>query len=343
MKGGLLLSVTNIFDLDMNQKPIDDYYAFLVNQTDYQSRTVQANLYITYTKGGSRTVYNLTSETVTISYAYTDENGDLIETYEFSCTKAISIGNNVITFVIPNVVVENFGSVKAQVKVYADVSTVLNSVLFSFYVNESLSVGLTPATELPLLYVSPIIGSVAPTTSTVGLLGQLYIDETSPTLYYCSDITGDVYIWTAVGLGGISSGGSIGQALVKASSSDYDTEWETVLKPSDVVNNLTTTDDDVPLSATQGKVLQDEIDSHLIERFLLNNIIVNTTENITYTNDDITQIVYLLGENIFRTDTFSYPDENTIIEVHELSTGESITITYNFSTNTVEVSSISTP
>jgi hypothetical protein len=32
---------------------------------------------------------------------------------------------------------------------------------------------------------------------------------------------------------------------------------DTALQPEDVINNLTTTDDDAPLSATQGKALQD--------------------------------------------------------------------------------------
>jgi len=121
-----------------------------------------------------------------------------VETYEFSCTKETYIGNNVITFVIPNVVVENVGIVKAQVKVYADVSTVLNSVLFSFCVNASLSVGLTPDTDIPTLYVAPIIGLIPPTTSTVGLLGQQYVDTVEDNLYYCSDITGSVYTWTII-------------------------------------------------------------------------------------------------------------------------------------------------
>lgn len=329
------MAVTNIFDLNINKQTTDGYYEFYVNQGDYQSRTIQANLYITHVKDGTRTAYNLTDETVTITYEYTDGNGEIQNSEEFSCTKATSIGNNVVTFLIPNIVVENYGKVRAQVKIYEDVSTLINSALFQFYVGASIDVGTIADLQIPLLYVAPIVGSVAPTTSTVGLLGQLYINETSQTLYYCSDITDEVYTWIAVGVGGISSGGATGQALVKASASDYDTEWETVLKPSDVVNNLITTDDDAPLSATQGKALQ-------IERFLLDNMVINTTENITYINDDITQIIYMLGENIFRTDTLSYPDENTIIEVHELSTGESITITYNFTTNTVDVSSIST-
>jgi len=194
----LLLAVTNIFDLDMNQKQTDSYYSFLVNQADYQSRTIQANLYITYIIGAERNVYNLTNETVTISYEYTDSSGDLIETYEFACTKVTSVGNNVITFVIPNIAIENAGSVKAQLRIYKNVSTVLNSALFLFYVNASLSTGLTTDTAIPILYVAPIIGSTAPTTSTVGLLGQQYIDDVGDNLYYCSNIVGSVYTWTIV-------------------------------------------------------------------------------------------------------------------------------------------------
>lgn len=47
MKGGTFLAVTNIFDLNINKQITDGYYEFYVNQGDYQSRTIQANLYIT--------------------------------------------------------------------------------------------------------------------------------------------------------------------------------------------------------------------------------------------------------------------------------------------------------
>jgi hypothetical protein len=139
LKGGLLLSITNIFDLDMNQqRQTDDYYVFFVNQTDYQSRTVQANLYITYAINKDTHPYNLTDEMVNIIYEYINSNGNKILTEEFSCTKATSIGNNVITFVIPNEVVLNCGKVNAQIKIYKEIEVILNSTLFLFYVNDAI-------------------------------------------------------------------------------------------------------------------------------------------------------------------------------------------------------------
>jgi hypothetical protein len=188
------LAVTNIFDLYMNQKETD-YYSFCVNQGDYQSRLIQANLYITYIKGGSKSVYNLTDETVTITYEYTDSNGEVQNTSEFECTKATSIGNNVVTFIIPNTVLQTSGDVKAQVKVYEDSSTVLNSTVFLFCSNESLNVGLVGDT-VGALFVRLLFESGAPTTSTVGSLGQLYTNTDNNDLYYCSAIIGENYTWT---------------------------------------------------------------------------------------------------------------------------------------------------
>lgn len=49
---------------------------------------------------------------------------------------------------------------------------------------------------------SPIISSSAPTTSTTGVLGQLYIETATPTVYYCSAIAGSDYTWNEL------SGGS---------------------------------------------------------------------------------------------------------------------------------------
>ena len=134
------MAVTNIFDLDLNQQVRYDCYSFFVNQGDYQSRTIQGNLYITYIKGGVRTDYNLTDEMVKISYEYTGGSGDVQNSEEFECTKATSVGSNVITFLIPNIVVENSGKVKAQIKVYENVSTLINTTVFLFYVRRSLLV-----------------------------------------------------------------------------------------------------------------------------------------------------------------------------------------------------------
>lgn len=53
----------------------------------------------------------------------------------------------------------------------------------------------------------PIISSSAPTTETVGILGQLYIETTTPTIYYLSAIEDEDYIWNQ--LSGGSGGGFV--------------------------------------------------------------------------------------------------------------------------------------
>ena len=68
----------------------------------------------------------------------TDSNGDVTTTSEDSCTKATSIGNNVVTFVLPDDILDNSGDVFGQIKIYEDISDILNSVEFRFYVNESI-------------------------------------------------------------------------------------------------------------------------------------------------------------------------------------------------------------
>jgi hypothetical protein len=132
------LAITNIFDLDINEKDKENTCSFYINQTDYQSRTVRVNLYITYVRGENSCPYNLTSEPVKILYQYTDLNGSLIYTDEIECTKETSLGNHVITFLIPNEVCENYGCVKGQLKIYEDTDVVLNSSLFLFYINSSI-------------------------------------------------------------------------------------------------------------------------------------------------------------------------------------------------------------
>ena len=42
------------------------------------------------------------------------------------------------------------------------------------------------------------IADSAPTTSTVGVLGQIYIDTSSMTIYLLTNISGDTYTWTAI-------------------------------------------------------------------------------------------------------------------------------------------------
>lgn len=39
------------------------------------------------------------------------------------------------------------------------------------------------------------VGTTAPTTSTAGYVGQVYLDTSGPTFYWCSNVSGSVYIW----------------------------------------------------------------------------------------------------------------------------------------------------
>ena len=60
----------------------------------------------------------------------------------------------------------------------------------------------------------------APTTSTIGTVGQLIEDTTNGKLYICTDITGGSYTWEEVGAGG---GG--GSDIVEINYSDYNPTW----------------------------------------------------------------------------------------------------------------------
>jgi hypothetical protein len=192
------LSVTNITNLYFSsENSVNDYYKFFVNQGDYQSRTIQANLYISKEKDAVPVPYSLTSETIAITYEYVNSNGETVNTAEFSCTKATSIGDYVITFLVPNIVVGNYGTVKAQVKIYEDEYTLLNTALFKFYVSESLSVG-TFSDDISPLFATIILEPGAPTINTVGSVGQLYINTNNDNIYYCSDVSGSVYTWQYV-------------------------------------------------------------------------------------------------------------------------------------------------
>lgn len=59
----------------------------------------------------------------------------------------------------------------------------------------------------------------APTTATVGTVGQLLEDTTNGKLYICTDATGGVYTWVEVGAGGGGGG------VVELTSADYN--WPT--------------------------------------------------------------------------------------------------------------------
>lgn len=72
--------------------------------------------------------------------------------------------------------------------------------------------------------------------------------------------------------------------------------------------------------------------SNLPAEDLLKNDIRDTIQYTTYTNDQITKIEHKRGENILRTDTFTYND-NLIIELRTLSTSETLEYRHHFNTD----------
>lgn len=60
----------------------------------------------------------------------------------------------------------------------------------------------------------------APTTSTVGQIGQLLEDTTNGKLYICTGATGGVYTWEEVGAGGSGGGG-----ITELTSADYNYDY----------------------------------------------------------------------------------------------------------------------
>lgn len=61
------------------------------------------------------------------------------------------------------------------------------------------------------------LASSAPTTSTVGVVGQLYTDTSTGKLYHCTAVSGSTYTWEAVG--GSSGGGDPVYSTVQTSNS----------------------------------------------------------------------------------------------------------------------------
>lgn len=74
--------------------------------------------------------------------------------------------------------------------------------------------------------------------------------------------------YTAFAQKGIPAGGTAGQFLIKDSSTDYDTSWGTLA----IADNLTTSSSTTPLSAKQGKVLNEKIRSTNLTGTNIDNI-----------------------------------------------------------------------
>ncbi len=72
-------------------------------------------------------------------------------------------------------------------------------------------------------------GNTAPTTSTVGVVGQLYVDTTEKRIYRCDSVSGSTYTWNLYGVGGGSTSDDI--------TNESDVTGETV---TDALNTLKT-------------------------------------------------------------------------------------------------------
>ena len=64
---------------------------------------------------------------------------------------------------------------------------------------------------------------------------------------------------------------------------------------------------------------------------LLNDEVPNTTQEYTFSNGKVSQVVHSRNSSSVRTDTFTY-GTGTITEVRTLSTGENLTIVTNLTT-----------
>lgn len=87
-------------------------------------------------------------------------------------------------------IVGNTGYVSCSPKTYADYATLGNTYFISKGTLENVIEGKG------LLVQGNTLATTAPTTSTVGVLGQLYTDTTNMHTYQCTAISGDTYTWT---------------------------------------------------------------------------------------------------------------------------------------------------
>lgn len=71
-------------------------------------------------------------------------------------------------------------------------------------------------------------------------------------------------------------------------------------------------------------------DAHIYEMLLCDEV-PNTTQQYTFTDGSVSQVLHKRSNATIRTDVFTY-GEGTITEVRTLNTGESVTITTNLQT-----------
>ena len=161
---------------------------------------------------------------------------------------------------------------------------------------------------------------------------------------------------------GVPAGGTAGQYLKKASSTDYDTEWDT-LTAGDVVFNkesgyvsgtvgrylqlldsedvqytyggekeLGTVGETLDYLADKSVEIGEDVDDLKNTLSLLDDEIPDTVQTITFDqNGNVQSITHSRNNVAVRTDVFTFA-ANSVTEVRTLSTGQSLTIVTNLST-----------
>ncbi|NLI05386.1 MAG: hypothetical protein GX483_09030 [Actinomycetaceae bacterium] len=123
-----------------------------VQQGDINSRIVECEIYERKSDGKCGyvlTPYDVSTYNVLVVYEFTDENGVVQATPEYSCT---SLGSNKVRFNIPNAPLVHTGIVDTQLKIY-DVGTqaILNSATFKFEVLRTIGAGTAENDDIPIL------------------------------------------------------------------------------------------------------------------------------------------------------------------------------------------------
>ena len=103
------------------------------------------------------------------------------------------------------------------------------------------------------------------------------------------------------------------------------TELDKKVNKSDIVDNLTSTDTDKPLSANQGKVLKDEVDLKANDSDVIKKTDIVTTIDKSSTNDKIPSAGAIY--NKFKNKTLQLPNGTDIIAYADTITKEDVNVT----------------
>lgn len=143
--------LTNIIDLYFSSYyKNEDYYSLLVQSGDFQSRNIDAYLWYNPTNDANALPYNIHGKLVVVNYKYINSSGEIINTDGFNCSMKASEHNNLISFVIPNICLMSQGDVFAQIKVYENEYSLLNTCVFKIQVLESINIGDYSDNQFPI-------------------------------------------------------------------------------------------------------------------------------------------------------------------------------------------------